>query len=75
MGRFVLTPTLPQFIESEYKHVVFKQHNLRIALKNGVASGKIFLFGAKYKLSDEEKKPAPKKKVSLDGSMFWSVCT
>ena len=71
----MLTPSFPQFIESEYKAVAFKQHNLRIALKSGVASGKLIQEGARFKLSDGEKKP-PKKKVSLDGlSMFWSVCT
>ena len=70
----MLTPTLSQFIESEFTEVSFKQHNLRIALKSGVASGKLIQEGAKYKLSDEEKKQAPKKKVSLDGCTSGSVC-
>ena len=52
-------------MESAHPEMKFAQHSLRAALKMGVEKGKLVMVKASYKLSPDEKKPPPKKKVGV----------
>ena len=67
---------IKKYIEANNKDLKFANHNLRAALKKGVADGMLVQVKASYKLSDKAKKPAPKKKAAPKKvrSMFKYMC-
>ena len=58
------TSAIKKYIEANNKPVKFANHNLRAALKKGVADGMLVQVKASYKLSDKAKKGPPKKKAA-----------
>ena len=67
---------IKKYIETNNKTLKFANHNLRAALKKGVADGLLIQVKASYKLSDKAKKPAPKKKAAPKKvcSLFICMC-
>ena len=51
---------IKKYIEANNKTLKFANHNLRAALKKGVADGLLIQVKASYKLSDKAKKAAPR---------------